>query len=353
MNFTIRYLIQQNLFLHLSLFNNKNNYKFQKISIFKSFNQFGNFKGNFLVFNQCKFKNFLNNILKFSNELKVFSEKFNTNNFTFVIKRSLFITSQCTTNGGAIETNFICNLKIEECIFENNCASSKGGSIYHTGGFFILNKCCFKYCRCYSGDINDGGNIFRSSGDINSSFISANICWNTTLTNADSIFHTFYGIFQLIEYNLTNNDVGGKGACGGALHNTNSNSFCKYFNVLKSRDATQFEVWSSHTPIVSYSNFINNTLFSYIFYLSSGSIHFLYVNFFGNSKLSPIGGTVTYINCYGDYSATGIQITSLITHFLTGFNNECIFPLNNQITNIYGFHFLNIFNTIQIIILSF
>ena len=218
----------------------------------------------------------------------------------------------------------------------------------HNGNSFFLTKSCFRFCRCTSGNIEQGGNAFQSYGNFNSSIINIFNCWKDYSSNGDSTFHTFNGIFNINEYNSSYNYFSDGSSCGGVIHNSNSNTKISFYNVLHSKDYTFFESCYTMNPLMINSNIINNTIGRLInIYTPSSSLLLEKCSIFSNSKNSILG-SVSFNNCFGDFAVTGILQTSKIYQSVLGFSKDCYFELEfskkkNQFNCRILFSFYNIF----------
>ena len=149
MNFHLNNLILH--FINNYYLTSKNNIFIHKIYIKNSFQSFLFLSKNFKIKNFI-FKNFLNNVIIFKNNF-IYPDRFSSQNITIKIEGSYFNKTNSPNKGGAIETNSIHTLIINQCIFQNQYSSSLGGAIYHLGQFFFLTKTCFRLCRFTSGNI--------------------------------------------------------------------------------------------------------------------------------------------------------------------------------------------------------
>jgi len=238
---------------------------------------------------------------------------------TINISNTWFNSTRSSNKGSAIETISYCNLVINSCIFTNLFSTNEGGAIYHIGPISLMTKCCFMFCTVSSAFAPSqmGGNIFTIYGNTNLSFVHASRCAPLTTLGGDSLYHLNMGFFKVDEFNGTNNLTPFLGCISGAFHSADKDSKIQYSLYFNSSDHNMFESWDSINVLVSYSNFIKNTVSSNFMYSFSSTIEVYSCSFYGNTHRVPYG-IVTISNCLGDIETSGIIIAPTTMQPATG-----------------------------------
>ena len=164
--------------------------------------------------------------------------------------------------------------------------------------------------------------MLNGYGDFNISFSSAYLCGPNPTTNGDSLYHLHNGTFIIKEFNSTSNHASYIGGCGGAIINSEQDSFISFMTIALGTDHNMFEIWSSLNQNIFYSNFVRNTINTNMFWMPDTAVTLKSCSFYGNGNLAIVG-TLDFIGCFGDFSRTGITLTATTLQNVIGFHNNC------------------------------
>ena len=313
MNYSFFSLFQTNIIFYSSNKLNKNNYLFNKIFIFNSFNTFLNDYSNnnkFFISNS-RFNNFLNSIfLHFSHKNLFFQSN---SNITYT---NIYFENSSSLNGAALLiTNSNSNVEINKCYFYRCISSKKGGAIYTNSNSINISNCCFYSCKADEiGQAIDSTSLIFEFNQVTVIECSKKVSFgpsvsvqsyysnNVTLNYFNSSFNyvNYHGagyrfkVFKKTSINflIFNNLDSSQGATSDFHGNTEDTCIINYFSIINC------SIRSTYNLIWSNFDHKKHVWMKGVFYYNYGE----HIHWKSGSQGPP-----TFYSCYFDLPLTCIE----------------------------------------------